>query len=84
MRRFPATPIEERSFYRHRPIRIEVRVYLDGEYQTVVEKQAIIDELSGADDPHFAEAVIRATQDLLGPAGTYRAIKTDRHGYPSR
>ena len=47
VRRFPATPIEERSFYRHRPIRIEVRLYLDGEYQTLVAKQAIIDELSG-------------------------------------
>jgi hypothetical protein len=58
---------------------------LNGEYQALVEKQATIDEVSGADDPHLAEAVISATQDLLGPAGAYRAIDTGRrHGYPSR
>jgi hypothetical protein len=63
-----------RSFHVRRPITIEVRLYLNGEYQVAVEKQAIIDEGSGRNDPHLAEAVASVTQNLLGPSGAYHAV----------
>jgi len=56
----------------HRPITIEVRLYLNGEYQTLVEQQAIVQ--GGPDDPDLAAAVANVTRNLLGPAGSYRAI----------
>jgi hypothetical protein len=74
VRRFARSLFDELSFYAHRPITIEARLYLNGEYQTLVEKQAIID--GGPDDPHLAEAVASITQNLLGPSGAYRAIDT--------
>jgi hypothetical protein len=58
----------------HRPVTIEARLYLHGEYQTLVEAQATIQ--GGPDDPDLAEAVVSATQNLLGPHGAYRAIDT--------
>ena len=58
----------------HRPVTIEARLYLNGEYQTLVEQQAIVE--GGADDPDLAAAVASVTQNLLGPAGAYRAIDT--------
>jgi hypothetical protein len=64
-----------RSFHVHRPITIEARLYLNGEYQVTVEKQAIIDEGSGRNDPHLAEAVASVTQNLLGPSGAYHAVE---------
>jgi hypothetical protein len=57
-----------------RPVTIEARLYLHGEYQTLVEQQATIE--GGPDDPDLAEAVVRVTQNLLGPHGAYRAIDT--------
>jgi hypothetical protein len=74
VRRFVRSLIDERSFHVHRPITIEARLYLDGQYQTLVEKQAII--RGGASDPDLAAAVASVTQDLLGPLGAYRAIDT--------
>jgi hypothetical protein len=56
----------------HQPVTIEARLYLHGEYQTLVEAQATIK--GGPADPDLAEAVVRVTQDLLGPHGAYRAI----------
>ena len=64
-----------RSFHVRRPITIEARLYLNGEYQVTVEKQAIIDEGSGRNDPHLAEAVGSVTQNLLGPSGAYHAVE---------
>ena len=58
----------------HRPVTIEARLYLNGEYQTLVEQQAIVE--GGADDPDLAAAVASITRNLLGPAGAYRAIDT--------
>jgi hypothetical protein len=66
---------EARSFHLRRPITIEARLYLNGEYQVTVEKQAIIDEGSGRNDPHLAEAVASVTQNLLGPSGAYHAVE---------
>jgi hypothetical protein len=57
-----------------RQVTIEARLYLHGEYQTLVEQQATIE--GGPDDPDLAEAVVRVTQNLLGPHGAYRAIDT--------
>jgi hypothetical protein len=54
------------------PVTIEARLYLHGEYQTLVEAQATIQ--GGPDDPDLAEAVVKATRNLLGPHGAYRAI----------
>jgi hypothetical protein len=64
---------EGRIFHVRRPITIEVRLYLNGEYKVTVEKQGIIDEGSGRNDPHLAEAVASVTQTLLGPSGAYHA-----------
>lgn len=58
----------------HRPITIEARLYLEGKYQTLVDKEAIVQ--GGPDDPGLAAAVASVTQNLLGPSGAYRAIDT--------
>jgi hypothetical protein len=74
VRNFVHTPVHERSVGVHRPITIEARLYLNGEYQTLVEKHAVIQ--GGPNDPEFAAAVASATQNLLGPSGAYRSIDT--------
>jgi hypothetical protein len=56
----------------HHPITIETRLYLHGEYQALVEKQAVVQ--GGPNDPDLAAAVASVTQKLLGPSGAYRAI----------
>jgi len=56
----------------HRPITIEARLYLNGEYQTLIEQQAVF--WGGPNDPEFAEAVASAAQALLGASGAYRTI----------
>ncbi len=56
------------------PVTIEARLYLNGEYQTLVEGQATV--RGGPDDPALASAVVSATRNLLGPSGAYRAIDT--------
>jgi hypothetical protein len=77
VRNFAHTSTDEWRFGVHRPITIEVRLYLNGEYQTLVEKQAIIQ--GGADDPDLAAAVASVTQSLLGPSGAYHAINAAHH-----
>ena len=57
-----------------RPVTIEARLYLNGEYQTLVEEQATV--RGGPDDPALAAAVVSVTRNLLGPRGAYRAIDT--------
>jgi hypothetical protein len=74
VRRFGRSLIEERTVHAHRSITIQTRLYLHGEYQTLVEGQAVIDEGRGRDDPHLAETVANVTKNLLGPSGAYRAI----------
>jgi hypothetical protein len=79
VRSFVRSLIYERNFGARRPITIEARLYLNGQYQTLVEEQAIVQ--GGPDDPDLAAAVTRATQNLLGPSGAYRAID---NGHASR
>jgi hypothetical protein len=59
-----------------RKITIEARLYLNGEYQTLVEQQTVIQ--GGPDDPDLAAAVASVTQNLLGPRGAYRAVENGR------
>ena len=77
VRSFAHTATDEWKFGVHRPITIEARLYLNGEYQTLVEKQAIIQ--GGPDDPDLAAAVASVTQSLLGPSGAYHAINAGHH-----
>jgi hypothetical protein len=74
VRRFARPHMAERIFAAHRSITIEARLYLNGEYQTLVKKQAVIQ--GGPDDPDLAAEVISVTQNLLGPQGAFRAIDT--------
>jgi hypothetical protein len=76
VRSFVPAPVDERGFGVPHPISIEVRLYLNGEYQTFVERQAMIQ--GGPNDPQLAAAVARATESLLGPSGAYRAIGTGK------
>jgi len=59
-----------------RPVTLEVRLYLNGEYQTLVEGQAVI--VGGPNDPDLAAAVTNLAERLLGLSGAYRAIETGR------
>jgi len=77
VRSFVHTLTHEWGFGVHRPITIEARLYLNGEYQALVEQQAIIQ--GGPDDPDLAAAVTSVTQNLLGPSGAYRAVDTGQH-----
>jgi hypothetical protein len=77
VRTFVRPNIGERIFAAHRPITIEARLYLNGEYQTLVEKQAVIE--GGPNDPDLAAAVATVTQNLLGPSGAYHSIAADQH-----
>lgn len=74
VRSFVPTSTHEWGFGVHRPITIEARLYLNGEYQTLVEEQAVIQ--GGPDDPKLAAAIASVTQNLLGPTGAYRAVDT--------
>jgi hypothetical protein len=66
-------PERERLWGVHRPVAIEVRLYLDGNYQTAVFGQATIEVGDG--DHHLAHAVMQLTQALLGESGAYRSIE---------
>ena len=59
-------------------VTFEVRLYLNGEYQTLVESQATI--VGGPNDPALAAAVTNLAGSLLGPSGAYRAIEAGRRG----
>jgi hypothetical protein len=65
------------DWFGRRPVTIEARLYLNGEYQTLVEAQAVVQY--GPNNPDLAAAVVRATRNLLGPVGAYRAIDTRQH-----
>jgi hypothetical protein len=72
VRNFARAPVSEGGFGVHRPMTIEVRLFRNGEYQTLVERQVMIQ--GGPNDPELAAAVVSATESLLGPSGAYRAI----------
>jgi hypothetical protein len=74
VRNLVRAPVSERGFGVHRPMTIEVRLFRNGEYQTVVERQVMIQ--GGPNDPELAAAVASATESLLGPSGAYRAIQS--------
>jgi hypothetical protein len=80
VRNFVRVLINEGRFAVHRPLTIEVRLYLNGQYQTLVEGQAMVQ--GGPNDPEFAAAVASATESLLGPSGAYRAIDIGQHPAP--
>jgi hypothetical protein len=76
VRTFVRPHMAERTFAAYRPVTIEAKLYLNGEYQTLVEKQAVIQ--GGADDPDLAAAVANVTQNLLGSQGAFRATDSGR------
>jgi hypothetical protein len=76
VRQFVREPVAEQGFGVHRPVTIEVRLYLNGEYQTLFEQQAMVQ--GGPNDLELAAAVASATQGLLGPSGAYRAINVQQ------
>jgi hypothetical protein len=80
VRNFVYTLVYEQRIGVHRPITIEARLYLNGEYQTLVERQAMMQ--GGPNDPELAAAVASATASLLGPSGAYRAIDLGQHPAP--
>jgi hypothetical protein len=74
VRSFARAGTTERVFGVYRPITIEARLYLNGEYQILVEKQAVIQ--GGPRDPDLAAAVASVTENLLGPRGAFHAIES--------
>jgi hypothetical protein len=76
VRTFARPHMAERTFAAHRSVTIEAKLYLNGEYQTLVEKQAVIE--GGPNDPNLAAAVVDVTQNLLGPQGAFHAIDSGR------
>jgi hypothetical protein len=72
VRSFVHSLSHEDWFGANHPVTIEAKLYLGGEYQTLVEGQATV--RGGPNDPGLASAVVSATQSLLGPSGAYRAI----------
>jgi hypothetical protein len=77
VRSFARSLFGERKFDAPRPITIEARLYLNGEYQTIVEEQAIV--RGGPNDPDLAAVVAKITQNLLGSSGAYRGIDIGQH-----
>jgi hypothetical protein len=69
---FKANPSAEPSSGVHHRITIEARLYMNGEYETLVEQQATIQ--GGPNDPELAAAVAGIIVSLLGPSGAYRAV----------
>src|SRR5262249_31578540 len=63
VRSFAHSLVYQSRFGIHRPITIEARLYLNGEYQTLVEQQAIVQ--GGPNDAELATTIAGATQNLL-------------------
>jgi hypothetical protein len=72
MRQFVPIPSLQKMFGTRHVIAVEVRVYLNGEYQTLTAGQAIIH--GGAGDEDLAKLVGTITQNLLGATGALHAI----------
>jgi hypothetical protein len=77
VRSFVRLPTDQPRSGGRRPVTIEARLYLEGQYQTLVEEQATV--RGDPDDPDLAAAVASATRLLLGPQGAYRAIDRGLH-----
>jgi hypothetical protein len=80
VRSFVQTLSHGEEFAGRRPVTIEARLYLDGEYQTLVAEQATV--RGSPDDPDLVAAVASVTRNLLGPRGAYRAIDIGRRQAP--
>jgi hypothetical protein len=76
VRNFTRPHMAERTFGAYRSVTIEAKLYLNGEYQTLVEKQAVVE--GGPNDANLAAEVTDVTQNLLGPRGAFRAIDSGR------
>jgi len=72
VRSFAPQRMSTGTFRGRRPITLEARLYLNGEYQTLVEGEALVE--GGPDDPGLAAAITKLTRNLLGPSGAYRHI----------
>jgi hypothetical protein len=68
---FPMAQVQQMFGAKHR-ISAQLRLYLDGQYQTLIFGQATIQ--GGAQDKDLAAFVIQMTDNLLGARGAYRAI----------
>jgi hypothetical protein len=64
---------DNRRFVPRRLLVAEVRLYLNGQYQTVTSAQ--VDIYGGVRDEELAAFVRRLSQSLLGSAGAYHAIE---------
>jgi hypothetical protein len=80
VRNFVRTLFYEQRLGVHRPVTIEARLYLNEQYQALVQKQAVIQ--GGPDDPDLVRAVASVTENLLGLSGAYRAIDIGRSPAP--
>jgi hypothetical protein len=80
VRNFVHTLFYEQGRGVRRPIAIEARLYLNGAYQTSVERQAVMQ--GGPNDPELAAAVASATASLLGPSGADRTINMGQRPAP--
>ncbi len=67
-------PALSRVFGIHRLLTAELRLYLDGDYQTTSFGEATIQ--GGAADKELAAFIAKLTQNLLGAQGAYRSIDT--------
>jgi hypothetical protein len=81
VRQFVPQLVAEQGFGVHRRVTIEVRLYLNDKFQTLVERQAVVK--GGPNDTEFAAAVTSATESLLGPSGAYRAIDIQQRSTPA-
>jgi hypothetical protein len=80
VRQFIPMPGVQRMFGAHQLISVKVMLYLDGQYQTLVYGQALVQ--GGAQDKDLSDLVSRMTQNLLGETGAYRAIDMSPAKYP--
>lgn len=76
VRTFVRPRMAERTFAEYRPITIEARLYLNGQYQRLIQKQVVVQ--GGPHDPDLAAVVASVTQSLLGPEGALRVIDAGR------
>jgi hypothetical protein len=80
VRSFVHTLSHDERLVGRRPVTIEARLYLGGEYEALVDEQALV--RGDPDDPGLAAAVASVTESLLGPHGAYRAIDIGRQRAP--
>jgi hypothetical protein len=74
VRQIVPIPAVQRLFGARNLVSVEIRLYLDGEYQTEAIGQVAI--RGGDQDPELANFVTQQTENLLGRNGAYRSIDT--------